>query len=100
MSAITLNMPRELEGRIRERAARSGRDVESYLLQFLADEVPAEAPETRTDENEDDAPWRGVFALNFPKPELFQQMIAMNTGDLPRWKPTVHFDSRWVSDDE
>jgi len=45
-------------------------------------------------------PWRGSYAPAMVRPVLFTQELAIQTTDLPRWKPTIAMSRRSTEADD
>jgi hypothetical protein len=82
---VHVNLPPELARRLSERAAREGQTLEAFLRTLAEQEAEAQSnggppiPEAE----EDSRPWRGVFAPDYPREELFRTEREVNISQLP-----------------
>ncbi len=95
---ITIDLPSDLEQVLRRRATTHGCDLQDIVLEVLRTSVLEQTSETEasiavpgeiSEAEEEPAPWRGVFPIEFKRPPLFSQEITLKASSLPRWQPEV-----------
>jgi hypothetical protein len=90
---VTIDLPREMEGELRRRAADAGLDVGAYALDLIRGALgnksrSAEAPVAPLDEEDDDPrPWRGVYTPPMEEDVLFTTALELDAARLERWEP-------------
>jgi hypothetical protein len=119
MSLLKIEIPSELELTLRSRAANLGQDLEVFVLDVLKDvatrpepsalphdqeeersaaTAPASSEESREDD-EDQAPWRGVFVIEPHRALTISTAVSLRLSDLPRWRPEIVVSPRWLDTD-
>lgn len=117
---VSLALTPEAEKRLAARAALLGKTLQGFIQDIVENEAashgsefmgPAES-KGQTDnpdrgdrqaghnDDDDEAPWRGVFAPPTERKTLFTTEVQFRISDLPRRKPHVTISPRWVDDDE
>jgi hypothetical protein len=119
MSLLKIEIPPELELTLRSRAADQGQELAVFVLDVLKDaargpELPA-SPSDRGEEraagvslvpigepgeDEDQAPWRGVFVIEPHRARSTSTAVSVRLSDLPRWRPEVVIPLRWLDADD
>ena len=80
--------------------------VEQALRLFLIEELDngqppmSAATEPEKENDEEDRPWRGVYALEFPDEVLFTKPIDMRPEHLEDWRPKGATSERPVRDED
>jgi hypothetical protein len=122
MSLLKIEIPPELEVTLRNRAADQGQDLEVFVLDVLKDaamgpELPASPPnreQKRADrtppaptaesgeDDEGQAPWRGVFVVEPHRRHSpsCSTPVSVRLSDLARWRPEVVIPQRWLDADD
>jgi len=88
---VTINLPRDIEGELRRRAADAGLDVSAYALGLIEGALgnrarPVDTP-VAPSEDEDLRPWRGVYTPPIDEDVLFTTALELNAVRLERWEP-------------
>lgn len=99
---VNLNLSAETAKRLSDKAARDGRTLEGFLRDLAEHEADASANgngAVRDSEAEEERPWRGVFALDYPQREIFKAEQEVITNALPPLPPQIMIDPRRLADD-
>jgi hypothetical protein len=48
----------------------------------------------------EEAPWRGVFTMSYPRKTIFSKEVKIHTSALPRWKPRITIDRRTLESED
>jgi hypothetical protein len=104
---VSLNITGEIEQKLRAQAAASGTSVEDYVHALVTKATTLTAStETANQlanpelEEDDAAPWRGVFPLASERETIFTKSLDVRLDDLPMREPRIVFNPAWVDDDE
>jgi hypothetical protein len=86
---MMIDLPPEIETRLRGAAARSGMEVGAYAAKLIVEHVPAPHEVDDSTDNEDFRPPHGFVPVQLERKSLFTQKAAGECKDLPKWKPHV-----------
>jgi hypothetical protein len=115
MSLLRIEITSELELALRNHASDQGQELKVFILGVLKEaanrskplvpprdreEEPAETPpapsETSGEDNEDQAPWRGVFVVERHREPSTSTAVPLQLSNLPKWRPEVVVPRRWL----
>jgi hypothetical protein len=99
---VNVHLSAETAKRLSNKAAREGQTLEGLLRDLAEQEADTStngssaAAEPEWDE---ERPWRGVFVLDYPRPEVFTAEQEVNVGALLPLPPEIVIDPRRLADD-
>lgn len=65
-----------------------------YQIGHAGEEITTTSLWTSGEPDLEQAPWRGVFTMPYPRKTIFSREVEIHTSALPRWKPTITLDRR------
>ena len=92
---LTLQLPPQVERQLRSRASDRGLELSEYVveaLRGLAETPSANGKQESDDEGLEPTPWRGVFADEPLREDLFPNGLPLETATRPNWQPEVVID--------
>jgi hypothetical protein len=98
---VHLTLPPETARRLSERAAREGQTLEAFLRNLAEQEAAAPingGPSVPEAEEDESRPWRGVFAPDYPREDLFRTAREVLVDRLPELPPAFVLDPRRLAD--
>jgi len=94
---ITLQLPPQLERRLRNQATNRGLELSEFVVETLSH--AAGEQEVSENPQEEDSPWRGVFTVS-PNREVLASRISLDLAGMSEtWKPQITIDPTRLSDE-
>ena len=91
-----------LKNSLRKALLRKGQTLEALLENLAEDEAEVSGNGKSTDAESkvnEERPWRGVFALDYPRQEIFTVEHEVNVNALPPLPAEVRIDARRMADE-